>query len=259
MTGAEIVQLDSARARVLTDRIKVGIEGVWHLIAEAYTERAWAALGYSSWDDYCTREFGTSRLRLPREERQEVVSSLREQGLSLRAIATVTGDSVRTIRRELSGGANATPEPVEVDPSGSDEFAGPSEAVASVALDGDTQIIEGTEPDEFDQKIADELARSEGARIDPPPAPEPAGEPAPTVTGTDGKIYSAKSRSAPYRKPLPEVAKSAGWELRKCMERIEKLFDDNRYRQNEEQVATALRGHLLYVAETVAAVLDQLA
>jgi len=52
------------------------------LVKQAYTERAWDALGYASWDEYCTREFGTSRLRLPREERAEVVASLRESGLS---------------------------------------------------------------------------------------------------------------------------------------------------------------------------------
>jgi len=38
-------------------------------------------------------------LRLPREERSEVVASLRESGLSLRAIAAATGDSEPTVRR----------------------------------------------------------------------------------------------------------------------------------------------------------------
>src|SRR5690625_5120493 len=78
-------------ARQLTDRIRVAVEGTWQLIVEAYQSRAWAALGYSSWDDYCTREFGTSRLKLPREERTEQVSSLRAAGLSLRAIQSATG------------------------------------------------------------------------------------------------------------------------------------------------------------------------
>ena len=55
-------------------------------------------------------EFGTARLRLPREERAEVVASLRESGLSVRAIAAATGDHYSTISRELSGVANATRE-----------------------------------------------------------------------------------------------------------------------------------------------------
>lgn len=112
MTSAQLVeaQLTGTEARALTDKIKIAVEGTWHLIEEAYTSRAWAALGYDTWDDYCTREFGTSRLRLPREERQEVVASLRESGLSARAISAATGLGLGTVQREISAGVpNGTP------------------------------------------------------------------------------------------------------------------------------------------------------
>lgn len=89
-------------ARNLTDKIKAGTAALWELIKEAYVSRAWASLGYSSWDDYCTQEFGTSRIRLPREERREVVSSMREIGMSTRAIASATGTPRRTVRRAMS-------------------------------------------------------------------------------------------------------------------------------------------------------------
>lgn len=98
-------------ARVITDRIKTGVEAVWELIIQAYTRRAWDVLGYPSWDDYCTREFGTTRLRLPREERSEVITSLRESGLSIRAIASATGldkETVNNATRQVSG--NQTPD-----------------------------------------------------------------------------------------------------------------------------------------------------
>lgn len=94
--------MNAAEARAITDRIKTGVEAVWELIKQAYSERAWDALGYHSWDDYCTREFGSSRLRLPREERAEVVSSLREQGLSIRAIASATGIDTKTVQKDLA-------------------------------------------------------------------------------------------------------------------------------------------------------------
>lgn len=97
-------------AQQLTDRIKVAVEGTWQLIREAYTSRAWSALGYDSWDEYCSAEFGGSRLRLPREERQEVVASLRESGLSTRAIASATGLNQSTISRDLSTDAKASVE-----------------------------------------------------------------------------------------------------------------------------------------------------
>ena len=88
-------------ARNLTDKIKAGTAALWELIKEAYASRAWASLGYASWDDYCTQEFGTSRIRLPREERQEVVASMREIGMSTQAIASATGNSRNTIKGDL--------------------------------------------------------------------------------------------------------------------------------------------------------------
>ena len=99
-------------ARNLTDKIKAGTAALWELIKEAYASRAWASLGYASWDDYCTREFGTSRIRLPREERQEVVASMREIGMSVRAIASATGTNRETIRQEVSGDRKLSPAPV---------------------------------------------------------------------------------------------------------------------------------------------------
>jgi hypothetical protein len=94
--------LSAADARKLTDQIKSSVETLWDLITRAYTTRAWAALDYDSWDDYCAKEFSDARLRLPREERQEVVASMREIGMSTRAIAAATGESRETIRREAA-------------------------------------------------------------------------------------------------------------------------------------------------------------
>ncbi|OKI14184.1 helix-turn-helix domain-containing protein [Streptomyces sp. CB03911] len=48
-------------------------------------------------------------LRLPREERQEIVASLRESGLSARAISAATGVSEPTVRRDLAGASNDAP------------------------------------------------------------------------------------------------------------------------------------------------------
>lgn len=98
-------------ARNLTDKIKAGTAALWELIKEAYASRAWASLGYSSWDDYCTQEFGTSRIRLPREERREVVSSMREIGMSTRAIASATGVSQKTASRELAAARESNDSP----------------------------------------------------------------------------------------------------------------------------------------------------
>lgn len=102
------------QARTLTDRIKIAVEGTWQLIQEAYTSRTWAVLGYDTWDAYCAEEFGASRLRLPREERQEVVASLRESGLSVRAIAAATGVNRETIRQEVAAAGDKKLSPQKV-------------------------------------------------------------------------------------------------------------------------------------------------
>jgi protein gp37/transposase-like protein len=106
----ETQQATPDTARRLTDRIKVAVEGTWQLIQEAYLTRAWSVLGYASWDEYCTREFGTSQLRLPREERQEVVASLREAGLTVRAIAAATGKSVGQTHADVRQGVQSRQE-----------------------------------------------------------------------------------------------------------------------------------------------------
>ncbi len=159
-TGEIVEVLDAGRARRLTDQIKVAVEGAWCLITEAYQSRAWVSLGYSSWDDYCTREFGNARLRLPREDRQEVVTSLREAGLSVRAIAIATGESRSTVSRAVNPGVpSGTPGSHPSDP----EFA--------------------------------ELAQLDDLDVEPrfKSSVKPMKPPAPKVTGIDGKSYAARA------------------------------------------------------------------
>lgn len=98
-------------ARKLTDRIKVDAERLWDRIAEAYLGRAHLALGYESWDTYCVAEFDSLWIRIPREERETVVCSLKQAGLSNRAIASAIGISEGTVRNDLKSGAqNYAPE-----------------------------------------------------------------------------------------------------------------------------------------------------
>ncbi|WP_445168763.1 helix-turn-helix domain-containing protein [Mycolicibacterium sp. Dal123E01] len=118
----ESVGLTVEQARQLTDEIKVDAGALWTKLARAYTERAWAALDYASWDAYCAGEFQSLRLRLPLEERQEVVRSLRDAGLSIRAIASGTGSSDQTVQRDLKAGVvnhytsrDASGEPIDAE------------------------------------------------------------------------------------------------------------------------------------------------
>ncbi|MEC3952875.1 hypothetical protein VMT65_07525 [Nocardia sp. CDC153] len=108
-TDPAAVVVSAEAARELTDRIRTNIETAWELIKQAYVIRAWTALGYESWDAYCATEFDGARIRIPREERSEVVASMREIGMSTRAIAAATGVSDHTVRQDLAGARNLAP------------------------------------------------------------------------------------------------------------------------------------------------------
>lgn len=204
MSSSTETSLTKLDARALTDQIKGGVEAVWHLISRAYTERAWDVLGYTSWDDYCTREFGTSRLRLPREERQDVVSSLRDSGLSLRAIESATGISRKTVIRDLA-------EVVESPP--------PADRVV-----GDREL-----PPLPENYMDVELE----------PAPQPAPVAPSNVVGLDGKKYPAPQPAAPKkerRKPIGDDATSIGRDMSTLAKRIDKLLADDRFGRNRDEI-----------------------
>lgn len=111
VVDAEIVpdEITRQEARELTDRIRVGLDAVWNDVAEAYTRVAHKALGYDSWDDYCATEFGSSRIKLPKENRPEQIRSMFEQGVSIKAIVTATGVARNTVRNDLRQGGQFDP------------------------------------------------------------------------------------------------------------------------------------------------------
>lgn len=74
-----------------------------------------------------------------------------------------------------------------------------------------------------------------------------AGQPVPPPTGGGRK-----------RRPITDAAREAGWKLRKQVEQVERILDDDRWRTSKEQVATHLRGHLTYALETAQRLLDTL-
>lgn len=238
MTAALI---NTSDARSLTDKIKVAVEGTWHLITEAYTSRAWSALGYSSWDDYCTREFGTSRLRLPREDRAETVQSLRESGLSLRAIASATGASKQTVIDDLRVVQTGPPDVYEV----------AAERIAGNQVDHETgEVLD----DETIDRAGDILRDAKLAGIEAITTAERH----PTVTGIDGKTYTKCAPATPRRKPLVDEFRGAFLDLETRVKRITKLAADDRFNDNADQISRSYRSDLIRARDALQCVLDQL-
>lgn len=226
-----IVEISPASARELTDRIKVGVDAIWELIKQAYQSRAWSALGYSSWDDYCTREFGTSRIRLPREERQEVVASMREIGMSVRAISSAIGDSYGTVRNELAAREqNCSPAPAPV-----------------TGTDGKTYSPRPQPSPEFapDDEVAPGVTAAELDALNPAPAPR---RPLPEPTS---------SPAGPRRPALEEQFFQATERLNSVITTIQNLGDDDRLPRNKEKVAR-YRNDLLNAIDVLQHVSDSL-
>lgn len=105
----EGADLTADEARELTDRIRVSWDELAPLVTVAYRRRAWVALGYESWDAYCSAEMDGARLALPVAERRERTAELRDAGMSTRAIGSALGVDPKTVRNDLASGGEYSP------------------------------------------------------------------------------------------------------------------------------------------------------
>lgn len=80
MNAITVMTKDEAQA--LTDQIRASINQAWNLLLEAYEQRAWSAMGYTSWGAYVRSEFDISRQR---------AYQLIDQGRAIRAIGEAAG------------------------------------------------------------------------------------------------------------------------------------------------------------------------
>jgi hypothetical protein len=98
---AEIADLDETEAQAITDRIYSWVQDFpMEDMKRAYAGRIWLAMDCASWAEWCYSEL--NGFPLPAPKRREVVGELSDAGMSQRAIADVTGEPRRTIRRDLA-------------------------------------------------------------------------------------------------------------------------------------------------------------
>lgn len=211
MPATDIV-MSEGEAREITADIRRTGSVMWSQITKAFQGRAWSALGYESWDDYCDAEFDGARLKLPREERTMVVASLADAGMSTRAIAAATGASRTTVISDIRS----------------------------------SEVVQSVPPDEDDEIVDAEV-------IDNPPE-------ARTVTGVDGKSYTLKPKppAADRRPPLTDAATRAGLDLRKRVESLESMFEDDRFASHCDALTPMLRSHLTYAIQACEHMLDHI-
>lgn len=188
--------LTVGEAREFVEHVRTSVEDLKDWIVRAVKGRAWIALGYASWDAMCEAEFDGAVIRLPREDRREAVASLREAGLSTRAIGSALGVSPQTVvNDQLSNvGQSTTPETV-------------------TSLDGRQRpaIQTRRDPDPEPGSECDGLARDEkrpasepGIWYSGPPDPHPGPTPLPErQADADAAVHRAERAAS--KPPLPEL------------------------------------------------------
>ncbi len=240
----ELIDLDRAAAERRAERITLRLDAiadnyraVLPLIREAIEKRDDIALGYRSPGDYVSDRFGQSLAGLGVDVRRAVVGELTQAGLSTRAIAPVVGASHMTVKRDLElGVTRVTP----------DQTAGAGEVRADVPAPHDPAPVETPQGEVTNApEVAD---RGDTA----PRAPRP------VVTGIDGKTYPKPEPKAAPRKPLPDAFFRRLYDVRRDVESLHRLTEDDRWTQNAEKVAAEHRNDLLRTRDLLEQVINAL-
>lgn len=259
MSIATTAVMPIADAERITEKIRVNainardaLEKLQTLLTEARDGQAHIALGYASWTAYLADVMGEQPLRLPRDQRQQIVGYLAGEGMSNRGIAAITGTSHMQASRDraAAGVTNVPPAPSVDAETGeiSDDYV-----TDQADLDNLTDATTGEEmttPDEAPRHAND----SEGEPSPGSSAPTTA----PPVTGLDGKTYQRRDPKKPRRSPLPDDARRAGWELDKTIRRLKRIGDDDRFAANTKQMAPHLRSHLSNAIDVCQDLLDRI-
>lgn len=224
-TGEIVAPMSVDEARRITERIRLtassareSLDRLQRLMEEAQTGQAHVALGYASWTAYIADVFSEEPLRLPRDQRQELVGYLAGEGMSTRAIAGVTGVGVGTVSRDLSRPVpNGTPET----PQGEDHS--PTET-----------------PEE------------------PVAPAHPAAKPITGMDGKTYSRPEPKAPRAAPRRAITDQFFDAAYDLGKKAESIHRLIGDDRFAQNAEKVAAKHRNDLLRIRDLLEQVINAL-
>lgn len=124
----ELIQLTAQGARERLEHLR-------DLTEQAKTEGDDRTLGYASWTDYLADALGAEPMRLPREQRQELVSYLAGEGMPAAAIAPIAGVHRSTIDEDIKQGAEIRTLPEKVMGRDGKEYSRPEPRVAPIPRD----------------------------------------------------------------------------------------------------------------------------
>lgn len=230
---AEVASITTADAERLATRIGLRLEsmadswsGALPLIREAIDREAFRALGYRSHGDFIADRFGNALSKLGMDLRREVTRELSDAGLSVRAIASVTGVSKSAVQRDISAVPLGTP----VEASGAER--------ADETGRGGTPHV--------DQATGEVLDSADGSDLESHPSNAPrveehtVTEKTKITTGIDGKQYKRPEPVAPKRKPLIDEVRKAREEIYSGLSRLQAVVEDDRFTNNKADIQESL-------------------
>lgn len=218
MTDIALPAAEQARARA--DRIRSGMRVLaeWQQdVIAAYAARDWDALGYETWDAYIDGEYGEHRVRLPREQRREIVAGMSAAGMSTRAIGAAVGVDHKTVVNDRAATGENSPVPETV-----------------MSLDGRERPASRPTGDEnvWIEPGADEVVDAE--LVDESTRPKP---------------------PRPKRAPLDKTFMSARVDLERAANRLGSIANDDRFQRNRQMVHGQMT-ELMIAVEQVAELVE---
>ena len=164
--------------------------------------------------------------------------------MSTRAIAPVVGVSKDTVYRDQVYQADTPAAHERIDPRTCEVVPPPTYKP--------TDVTDWT-PQEVDDLIDADERELEAWKASTVPAP-------PKVVGLDGKTYARPEpkTQSDRRAALPPMVQSAGWDLTKTVDRIQRLADDDRFAGHQKEMAPHLRSHLTHAIEVCQDLLDRI-
>lgn len=251
------MQIDIDAAQRRAERIRFhatnaneAMQSLQKLVHQARELEDHVTLGYASWTAYVKDLFGDEPLRLARDVRRELVAELSDAGMSTRAIAPIVGVSNYTIAKDIEGVRNLT-----TDAGGPEDPPRPDEASVGLRPDEVAALMASGFVDSVDDLLVDTRT---GDIVGPVITEQTVTEKVKTITGLDGKEYQRSEPKAARRRPITDQARDLGWDIRKQAEKLQRLFADDRFPRNKEEMTPHLRSHLEYVIRVCQDSLDHL-
>lgn len=214
-----LVPVDTSSEVAVTDYLTRARDWLSRAVDETGPEQIAAAKA-----EIATAAEATKQLGLSKEIQLDAQEMVRRAEYAL-AKSIRKGQAEGVIATHGGGRRSTAGTPTLTSPS---EFASKQElSGAGHGQPGIYALAEADEPD-FDEAIDEARAEGNLSRAN---------------VARKAREKSGTERAKP-RRAITDTARDAGWDLRKAVERLQRLADDDRFASNKPQVAPLLRSHL---------------